>query len=386
MFNAPKPSRRQILMVAGAILMGPPIRTTTAVGADWSSISPSEAGFTSDLGVLLDKAIADKRVWNIHGVVIVRNGRLVLERYFEGDDNARGSPLGKVAFRADTLHDLRSASKSIVGLLYGIALADGNVPPPEAPLLASFSESADLTADPARNRWTIHHVLTMTMGTDWDELGVPYSDPTNSEIAMDMAPDRYRFVLGGPVVMEPGKRWIYNGGATALLARIIARGVGKPLHAFAREKLFDPLGIGPTEWITDGRGEAIAASGLRMTPRDLARIGLMTVKGGMWGDRSVVPGQWIERSTSPMVDVDEIRQYGYHWYLGKFAFTVATGPRWDRSRLERFWSAVGNGGQRLFVFPGLDLVVAITAGNYDTPDQSVSPTRMIREVVLPALS
>jgi CubicO group peptidase (beta-lactamase class C family) len=76
----------------------------------------------------------------------------------------------------------------------------------------------------------------MTMGTDWDELSVPYSDPTNSEIAMDMAPDRYRFILGGPVVMEPGKRWIYNGGTTALLARIIAKGTGKPLHEFAARR------------------------------------------------------------------------------------------------------------------------------------------------------
>jgi CubicO group peptidase (beta-lactamase class C family) len=362
--------------------MGQSILTTAAAGADWLAISPSEAGFTSDLEGPLDKAIKEKRVWNLHGVVIVRKGRLVLERYFEGDDNARGSPLGTIAFKADTLHDLRSVSKSIVGLLYGIALADGKVPPPEAPLLAPFPEYAD----PARNRWTIQNVLTMTMGTDWDELSVPYSDPTNSEIAMDMAPDRYRFVLGRPVVMEPGKRWVYTGGATALLARIIENGTGKPLHEFARVTLFDPLAIGPTEWFTDRSGEAIAASGLRMTPRDLARIGLMMLQGGMWGDRQVVPAQWIERSTTPVVDVDETRQYGYQWYLGKFAFTVSTGPRWDRSRLERFWSAIGNGGQRLFVFPGLDLVVAITAGNYDTPDQWVPPTRVIREVVLPAIA
>jgi CubicO group peptidase (beta-lactamase class C family) len=259
------------------------------------------------------------------------------------------------------------------------------VPPPEAPLLASFPEYTDLAADPARRRWTIYNALTMTLGTDWDEQSVPYSDPTNSEIAMDMAPDRYRFVLGGPVVMEPGTRWIYNGGATALLARIIERGAGRPLHDFARASLFDPLGIGPTEWLTDRDGEAIAASGLRMTLRGLARIGSMMLKGGMWGDRHVVPAEWIERSTSPMVDVDEIRQYGYHWYLGKFAFTVSTGPGWNRSRLERFWSAMGNGGQRLFVFPGLDLVVAITAGNYDAPDQWVPPTRVIREVVLPSI-
>lgn len=201
------------------------------------------------------------------------------------------------------------------------------MPPPEAPLLASFPEYPDLAADSVRNRRTIRNVLTMTMGTDWDELSVPYSDPINSEIAMDTAPDRYRFVLGAPVVMEPGARWIYNGGATALLARIIAKGTGQSLQEFASEALFDPLGMEPTEWLMDDKGEAIAASGLRMTPRDLARIGLLMVNGGMWADRRVVPAEWIERSTSAAVDVDEIRQYGYHWYLGKFAFTVSTGPR-----------------------------------------------------------
>jgi CubicO group peptidase (beta-lactamase class C family) len=87
----------------------------------------------------------------------------VLERYFEGAYNARGRPLGNVVFKPDTLHDLRSVSKSIVGLLYGIALADGKVPPPEARLFASFTEYADLAADPARNRWTIQHVLTRSV-------------------------------------------------------------------------------------------------------------------------------------------------------------------------------------------------------------------------------
>src|SRR5215475_15960133 len=189
----------------------------------------TEAGFTPDLEALLDKVITDKRVWNLHGIVIMREGRLVLERYFEGDDNARGRPLGKVAFTASTLHDLRSVSKSIIGLVYGIALAGGKVPPPDAPLFASFPEYSDLAADPARNLWTIGNLLTMTMGTDWDELSVPYTDPTNSETAMDLAADRYRFILGAPVVIEPGKRWLYSGGATALLARIIAKGTGKSL-------------------------------------------------------------------------------------------------------------------------------------------------------------
>jgi CubicO group peptidase (beta-lactamase class C family) len=362
--------------------MGQSIGTTSAAMPDWLPVSPGEAGFAPDLEARLDKAIAEKRVWNLHGVVIVRNGRLVLERYFEGEDNARGRPLGKISFDSDTLHDLRSVSKSIVGLLYGIALAAGRVPPPDTPLFQSFPEYADLAADPGRNRWTVHHVLTMTMGTDWDELSTPYTDPTNSEIAMDMAPDPYRYVLGQPVVMEPGKRWIYNGGATALLGRIIVKGTGKSLPVFAREALFDPLGIDPTDWFTRRDGDAIAASGLRMTPRDLARIGQLMLQGGVWVDRHVVPKQWLARCTSPFVMVDEARQYGYQWYLGHFSFTTPTAPRWARSRLERFWSAIGNGGQHLFVFPGLDLAVAVTAGNYDTPNQWVPPTRVIREVVL----
>ena len=104
--------------------MGQSIRPSGPAEAEWVAVSLSEPGFKSDLEALLDKATAEKRVWNLHGVVIMRDGRLVLERYFEGEDNARGTPLGKVAFKADTLHDLRSVSKSIVDLLYGIALAD----------------------------------------------------------------------------------------------------------------------------------------------------------------------------------------------------------------------------------------------------------------------
>jgi len=359
----------------------PSVRTT----AEWHPISWSEAGFARDPGPALDRAIAEKHVWNLHGVVVARRGRLAVERYFEGTDNARGRRLGNVTFGAHTLHDLRSVSKSIVGLLYGIALADGKVPPLGAPVLASFSEYADIAADPARNQWTIRHLLTMTMGTDWDELGTPYTDPDNSEIAMDRAPDRYRFVLAAPVVIPPGTRWIYNGGATALLARIVSRGTGKSLHAFAREALFDPLGIGPTEWHADPKGEEIAASGLRMTPRDLTRIGVMMLDGGVTGRTRVVPASWIEALTAALVDVDEIRSYGFHWYSGKMSFTVSSAPRWNRARLHRFWSAIGNGGQRLFLFPGLDLAVAITAGNYDTEDQWVPPTRVVREVVLSSL-
>lgn len=351
-----------------------------AAAYEWQSIAPAEAGFAPDIEARLDKLIAEKRAWNLHGLVVLRNDRLVLERYFEAEDNARGRPLGKVAFKPETQHDLRSCSKSIIGLLYGIALSQGKVPPPEAPLFAAFPEYADLAGKEGRDRLTIQHVLTMTMGTDWDESSLPYSDPRNSEIAMDNAPDRYRYILERRVVDTPGAHWAYCGGATALLARIISKGTGKALHALARENLFDPLGMGVTEWATGPDGEPFAASGARMSVRDLARIGLMMLHGGKVGDRPVVPGDWVTRCITPAISADEVRRYGYQWFVLDIGFGKPKG--WAVGRLERMWMAQGEGGQRLFIVPALQLVIAITAGNYGTEDQWMPPTRVLREVVL----
>lgn len=350
---------------------------------DWSPVAAEAAGFSSAIEARLDQAIADKRVWNLHGLVVVRNGRLVLERYFAGEDRARGiGPLGRIAFGPDTPHDLRSCSKSIVGLLYGIALQRGLVPPPEALLFSAFPEYAECATN-GRERLTIQHALTMTMGIDWDETSLPYSDRRNSETAMDHAPDRYRYVLERPVVDAAGARWTYCGGATALLARIIAKSSGKTLHAFARNTLFDPLGIGPTEWATGADGEPFAASGARMSARDIARIGVMMLNAGRVEARSVVPADWIARCATPAVSADELRRYGYQWFLVDIAFGKPRG--WAAGRLERMWTAQGEGGQRLFVIPALELVVAVTAGNYLQEDQWLPPTRVLREVVLASL-
>src|SRR5260370_36717886 len=122
---------------AGGIFMGQLIGTSSTAALDWRAASPAKTGFADDLEARLDKAIAEKRVWNLHSIIIVRNGRLALERYFDGQDDARGRPLGMVSFKADTLHDLRSASTSIVGLLYGIALAAGRVPSRDQPRMCS---------------------------------------------------------------------------------------------------------------------------------------------------------------------------------------------------------------------------------------------------------
>ena len=353
-----------------------------ALGQQRPALSPDQ--FATDVSRRLDQAVAERRVWNIHGLVVLQNGNLISERYFEGQDRERGvGNLGTVKFSPDTIHDLRSCSKSIVALLYGIALQQGKVPAPEASLLSAFPEYGDL-ANEDRSRVTVHHALSMTMGTDWDESSLPYVDPRNSETAMDDAPDHYRYVLERPVVDLPGMHWTYCGGATALLARLIAKGAGKSLHDFAREFLFDPLGIGPTQWAAGPDGEPFAASGARMSVRDLSRIGTMMLSAGQFNGQQIVPAEWITRCTTPVVSSDELRRYGYQWFLLDVAFGKPKG--WASGRLERMWMAQGEGGQRLFIIPALQLVIALTAGNYGAEDQWIPPTRVLREIVLASVS
>jgi CubicO group peptidase (beta-lactamase class C family) len=176
-------------------------------------------------------------------------------------------------------------------MLYGIALANGKVPTPEAKLYAQFPEYADLAKAPGRDRIKVAHVLSMTLGTAWDEVAFPYSDPRNSEIQMGEAPDRYRFILDRPIVGEPGVKWIYCGGATALLARLIAKGTGRFLVDFAHKAMFEPLGLGPIDWTTGRDGKPLAASGLRMCAPDLLRIGEMVLGNVTWQGRQIVPAE-----------------------------------------------------------------------------------------------
>jgi CubicO group peptidase (beta-lactamase class C family) len=391
MVQTPPLGRRSILTGAGATLLAGLPRLSAASSFDWQTASPGEAGFAG-LEQRFDRLIAEKHVWNLHGVIVARGGRVVLERYFEGEQNSWGRLLGRAQHGPGTLHNLYSVTKSIVALVYGVALAEGKVPPPDAPLYAQFPEYGSLVeADPRRAERTIAHALSMTLALQWNEILVPYSDPKNDEIGMEMAKDRYRFILERPVIGPPGKRWLYSGGATALLGRIIARGTGRSLPDYARAALFDPLGLGPTEWINNrdtwaaarygpGDGEPVAASGLRMTPRDLARIGQLVLDNGVAGGRQRLPKSWLDQCLTPRVSVDEQRRYGYQWYIGDFQYGSRQHPR-----LDRWVGCFGNGGQRLFVMPALDLVVAVTAGNYGTPDQWIPPIRVMREAVLASI-
>jgi len=352
----------------------------TILGAGLTIAPSAFATFLSqDIAQRLAQAQQEGKVAGLHTLLVSQGGRLVFEYYGQGDDEAesRGA-LGTVVFGPDVPHDLRSVSKSVVGLAYGIALAAGNVPPPEDKLYEQFPEYSDLASQPGRDRLTVHHVLSMTLGLDWDELTIPYGDPRNAENAMEAAPDRFRFVLERPIVGEPGARWTYCGGATALLGRLIAKGTEEPLLAYCRRVLFDPMGFGPADWARGRDGEFRAASGLRLLPRDFLKIGQLVLAGGVWNGHQVVPGDWLKRALTPAVAIADGRRYGYHWYLG-------ASPAGPSQRWERWVGGIGWGGQRLYVFPALDLVVAQHCGNYDKPgtEQRRINDAIITEVVLP---
>ncbi|WBB97868.1 serine hydrolase [Solwaraspora sp. WMMA2080] len=326
---------------------------------------------TSRMGELLAGAERVGQVDGLHAVVVVRRGETLWEHYGTGEDFSWEHSLGQVDFGPATLHDLRSVTKSVTALLYGIALGDGLVPAPGQPLLGQFPEYPDLATDPQRARLTVEHALTMSLGLDWRE-DVPYDSPDNAEIAMELAPDRYRYVLERPIVEPPGERWAYCGGATALLGKLIADGTGQALEAYGRAKLFAPLGVEQFHWMAGDDGVASPASGLRLAPRDLARIGELVLAGGVWAGRRLVPASWISEMLEPRLPTGWSAEYGYHWYLQALAG-------------HRTASAMGNGGQRLIVLPDLELAVAVTAGNYDDPEQWRTPVAVLEQIILPAL-
>ena len=361
-------------MVAGALTP-----RQTMAEASLKFATPESVGFAADLPHRFEALLASGRLQNVHGIVALRKGRIVFERYFTGMDEVWSQPVGTVEFNAGTLHDLRSATKSIVGLLYGVALGQGLVPAPDQFLLAQFPEYPDLSRDPNKARLTIAHALTMTLALAWND-STPW-DSVPTEVAMEMAPDRYRFVLERPMLGAPGTGWIYCGGATALLGRLIERGTGVDLHGFAKKVLFEPLGIGSTEWSKGRDGVPSAASGLRLAPRDLACIGQLIVGRGAWAGRTVVPGDWLEASFRPAAIADDSAHFGYLWYLGEFAVSGRLGTYGAK-----LIGAFGLGGQRLFVFPDLEFVLAVTAGNYTTRDQWMPPSAILRDVFLASLA
>jgi len=217
---------------------------------------------------------------NLHSVLVIQHDQVIAEWYFEGADEERGiRRLGIIKFGPATLHDVRSVTKSIVSLLFGIAIADHDISSLDSPVLDYFPEYTDLQT-PERRKIRLRDLLPMTSGLHWDEWSYPYTDIRNSEIAMDRSPDRYRYILSQPIDSAPGTQWRYSGGDAALVAAVVTRSTKVPIDIYAGKKLFAPLGITKFVWLKDGQGIPFAASGLRLLPRDMAKIGFLLLHDG----------------------------------------------------------------------------------------------------------
>lgn len=340
----------------------------------WTIAAPETVGLD---GVVLCAMVDRLRTWpdaNVHSVLVARSGKLVFERYFSGADEIWGRSAGEVKFDATARHDLRSVSKSLTSLLVGLALQRGKIGSVDQPVVAFFPEYADLDT-PERRRITLRHLLTMSAGLAWDET-IPYSNPANSEVRMIFAADGERFALEQPVVAPPGRVYNYSGGATALLGAVVRKTTGQPIDQFAREALLGPLGVTDFEWLGIPGKPPAAASGARMRPRDMLKLGQVVLAKGQWNGREVVPAAWIAESVAPHITGSGVYFYGYQWWLGRSL----------REGREVQWIAgFGLGGQRIFIVPDLDLVVVTTAGMYRSPLQGLVTMEILNQYALRAV-
>ena len=320
-----------------------------------ASVNEDQVTDRTALCRMADRLVASDA--NIHAVLVARGGRLVFERYFKGTDEIPGHIFGRrvetVSFDADTLHDMKSVSKSVASLAVGIAIDRGLIRSVNEPIFSFFPELSDLRT-PEKDRIQLVHALTMSMGLKWVEATPATGDYDNDEARMNMAWDPCRYVLGLAATAPAGQQFFYNTGALRLVSAIIRKATGRPLDEFAREALFEPLGITSAEWARV-RGDTDAGGGLRLRPRDMAKIGQLVLAGGRWNDRQIVSKDWIETSTALKIKATDDQSYGYLWWLGQSRF----------NRREVHWvGALGRGGQSIRIVPELDLVVVVTAGFY----------------------
>lgn len=325
-------------------------------------------------------SLAARRYKEVHGLLIIKGGKLVLEEYYKGNadtiDFEKGIkriPMGNIHWGRTGKHYLASANKSITSILTGLALAKGNRPvtTPLSQLLPKYQ--AQFTG--AKTGITVAHALTMTMGFQWDEwAGKDLPD-------MWATADIGAYVMAKPMAAAPGAQWIYNSAGPNLLLAAMETVTGAGMPAFARENLFAPLGIEDYRWGTQPDGIQEGSAKMFMRPRDMAKLGLLFLKGGVWQGKQVVPAAWVAESTRLHLSAKpkSPNDYGYLWWVRKL--TTPKGTAVD------YYQAEGDGGQYIVVLPAQDMVVVATGGNYgDFGTYEPQMVRILSRHVLPALN
>ena len=319
----------------------------------------------------LDRAIDAGEFPKLGSVLVERGGAVLYERYVAGD--------------AATLRDTRSVTKTITGLLVGAAIADGRLAGVDARVLPFFPERTVARADPRKAAITVEDLLTMSSileCDDWNDFS------TGNEERMYLVDDWIGFALDLPARAFPswvarpeasphGRAYSYCTAGVFLLGQVVARAVGEPVEDYAQRRLFAPLGIGRVDWKRSPHGLAQTGGGLGLASRDLLRLARLTLDGGRVGERPLLPREWIDRSLRPHATIDESTEYGYLWWLKDFGSP-------DRPAPAAYMS--GNGGNKVMVFPTLDLAVVVTSTNYNQRGMHDVTDRLVRDFLLPALA
>lgn len=336
------------------------------------------AGLNSALIDSMETAIKSGLYPNIHSVLISKDNKIVYENYFEGEDELWGQKLGLKEHHKDSLHDVRSVSKSVVATCVGIAIEQGKISSVEQNIFDFFPEYEDYNVG-MRSELKIKHLLNMSSGMAWNE-NVPYDDPENSEIQMTSSDDPIGFVLSREIISSPGEVWEYNGGTTQLLAAIIKKVSGLNIHEFAKKHLFTPLGIEQSEWVFYPDTDLpAAASGLRLRSRDMLKLGMLYSNKGRWKNTRILPEDWIAASTTAHIRFGRNNVgYGYQfWILSANSIL--------ENQSHEIAAAFGNGGQRIYLDNTHRLIVVITAGNYNKWTIKRDSEALLADFIYPAL-
>lgn len=276
---------------------------------------------------------------DLRGVVVLHNGRRLAERYYNGAS-------------ATELHDIRSAGKSVTALLVGIAIDRGAIRSTDDPVAKYWAAAAGSAIGPV----LLRDVLTMRSG-----LAAFDEDPASpgNEDKMDAAADPLAFVRAVPRADPPGARYRYNSATAYIAGVVVANATRESMGDFARKQLFKPLGLAHWRWDADAAGMTKGQGNLWLTTRGLAAIGEMVRNAGRANGRQIVSARWVSAMLAPRISIaaDDpyADQYGYFWYrkehrIGDVAVSVSF--------------ASGNGGNKIYVAPACNLVVAITSSAY----------------------
>lgn len=320
----------------------------------------------------------------VHSMLIYKDGNLVLEEYFQGHEYKYDAPAHHgdwVVWNRDSLHQIHSDTKSITSACIGIAIDRGFIKSVHQSIFDYFPEYQHLKTN-GKDKITIEHLLTMTSGLDANEWTAPYSSPENPLIGLWYPPCEgpISCILKKPLAHQPGTHFSYFGGNMILLGEIIHQASGMKIDAFSKQFLFEPLGIDTAYWDVRFPNGVIESAGcLKITPRAMLKFGVTYLNKGIWQGKRIVSEKWVEKCSVAYPGNTGINVPGEPSGRNGYAYSW-----WVKNEGEKthFYSAGGFGGQHIFIFPNLNVVVVFTGGNYLTPRP---PYKILQKYIIPAI-